>query len=156
MNHNTCCFTGHRLLPHDKIESIMNRLNEEIDNLYRQGVTDYISGGELGFDQIAASLIIALKERGYNMHLTFALPCKNQSERWMPEQQRHYQKLLKEADKIIYVSEQFTPDCMKKRNFYMVDNSAFCICGLISEKSGTGQTVRYARKKGLRIINVAF
>lgn len=57
MKNITCCFTGHRRLPSDRIEQITKRLSDEIDNLYRQGVTEYISGGALGFDQIAASLI---------------------------------------------------------------------------------------------------
>lgn len=60
----TCCFTGHRRLPKDKIEQIVIRLNQEVDNLISQGVTDFISGGALGFDQIAASLIVAKKEMG--------------------------------------------------------------------------------------------
>ena len=34
------------------------------------------------------------------------------------------------------------------------NNSACCICALLYEKTGTGQTVRHARKKGLRIVNV--
>jgi uncharacterized phage-like protein YoqJ len=55
----TCCFTGHRRLPKDKIEHIIMRLNQEMDNLISQGVTNFISGGALGFDQIGASLIVA-------------------------------------------------------------------------------------------------
>ena len=43
---------------------------------------------------------------------------------------------------------------MKRRNEYMVEQSAYCICALLHEKSGTGQTVRFARKKGLRMIHV--
>ena len=66
-----------------------------------------------------------------------------------------YRKLLIEADETIYVSEEYNAFCMKKRNNYMVEQSAYCICALLQEKSGTGQTVRYARKKGLQIINVA-
>lgn len=65
----TCCFTGHRRLPKDKIEHIIIRLNQEVDNLISQGVTNFISGGVLGFDQIAASLIVAKKEMGYNVRL---------------------------------------------------------------------------------------
>ncbi len=57
----TCCFTGHCRLPKEKSEQIVIRLNQEVDNLISQGVTNFISGGELGFDQIAASLIVADK-----------------------------------------------------------------------------------------------
>ena len=108
----------------------------------------------MGFDQIVASLIIAKKEMGRDIRLVFALPCKNQDELWSTEQEQLYRNMLAEADKIIYVSEDFTDSCMKKRNRYMVDNSAYCICAHLRHMSGTDQTVKYARQKGLRIINV--
>lgn len=46
----------------------------------------------------------------------------------------------------------YTPDCMKKRNRYMVDSSAFVLAvwdGTL--RSGTGQTARYARELGRKI-----
>lgn len=150
----TCCFTGHRRLPKDKIEKIVIRLNQEVDNLISQGVTDFISGGALGFDQIAASLIIAKKEMGYNIRLIFALPCKNQDEQWSFEQKKLYHGLLGEADEVIYVSEEYTDCCMKKRNRYMVDRSAYCICVQIYPTGGTAQTVRYAEMGRLKITNI--
>lgn len=152
---NTCCFTGHRRLPPNSIEKIVINLNREIENLINQGVTRFISGGALGFDQIAASLIIAKKEMGIDIHLLFALPCKNQDAQWNNQQKKLYNGLLGEADEIIYVSENYDPFCMKRRNQYMIEHSAYCICALLHEKSGTGQTVRFACKKGLKIINVA-
>jgi len=151
----TCCFTGHRRLPQDKIERIVLNLNREVENLIAQGVTDFISGGALGFDQIAASLIIAKKEMGQKIRLVFALPCKNQDEFWNDEEQRLYHDILAEADEVIYVSEEYTNGCMKKRNRYMVDRSDYCICSLLHPMSGTDQTVRYARQKGLMVINMA-
>ncbi|NLO84719.1 MAG: DUF1273 domain-containing protein [Clostridiales bacterium] len=59
-----CCFTGHRNLPAKKIEKIILNLDREIENLIAKGITDFISGGAIGFDQIAASLIIAKKKMG--------------------------------------------------------------------------------------------
>jgi len=154
MKRATCCFTGHRKLPQDKIERIIKRLNDEIENLYRQGVTDFISGGALGFDQIAASLIVAKRAMGLNIRLIFALPCRNQDDLWGDGQKRLYRNLLAEADEVICVSENYCDGCMKKRNQYMVSQSAYCICALLHGRSGTSQTVSYARQKGLRVINV--
>ena len=154
MKERTCCFTGHRKLPQDKIEKIVLNLAREVDNLIAQGVTDFISGGALGFDQIAASLIIAKKEMGYEIRLIFALPCKNQDEFWMDKQKHLYYNILAEADEVIYVSEEYANGCMKKRNRYMVDRSAYCICAHLHPFSGTDQTIKYAQKKGLKIINV--
>lgn len=154
MKSKTCCFTGHRKLPEDKIADIINNLNIEVDRLISMGVTDFISGGALGFDQIAAELILRRKEENINIRLIFALPCKRQEQFWQAEQKKLYKKLLKKADEIIYVSLEFDSLCMRKRNYYLVDNADFCICAMINRNSGTGQTVRYARKTGISIINV--
>jgi len=155
MKSKSCCFTGHRKLPMNKIEGIIKRLDCEVDNLINQGVTDFISGGALGFDQIAASLIVAKKEMGRDIRLIFALPCKNQDVTWNERQRKLYRDLLSEADELIYVSEEYSDGCIKKRNCYMVDRSAHCVCALLCSHTGTAQTVKYARQKGLRIINVA-
>ena len=155
MKEKTCCFTGHRTLPANKIQAIITILDREIDALIEKGVTDFISGGALGFDQIAASLIVAKKETGKQIRLIFALPFKNQDALWNEKQTELYQNLLGEADEIIYVSESYDSFCMKRRNKYMVEQSAYCICALLHEKSGAGQTVRFARKKGRTIVNAA-
>lgn len=155
MKSKTCCFSGHRKLPKDKIEEIVRRLNREIDSLISQGVTDFISGGALGFDQIAVSLIIAKKEMGWDIRLIFVLLCKNQDEHWDTKQRELYHNLLAEADEVNYVTEEYHNGCMKKRNRYMVDHSVYCICALLHPLSVTDQTVRYARLKGLCVINVA-
>jgi uncharacterized phage-like protein YoqJ len=94
----------------------------------------------MGFDQVAASLVIAKKEMGANIRLVFALPCRNQDENWTYEQKRLYRDLLNEADEVRYILEEYSTDCMKRRNHYMVDNSMYCICALIHGVSGTAQT----------------
>jgi uncharacterized phage-like protein YoqJ len=155
MNPQTCCFTGHRWLPKEKLGQILKRLDYEVENLINQGVTDFISGGALGFDQIAASLIVAKKEMGRAIRLIFVLPCKNQDGYWRDEQKRLYRGLLTEADEIVYTSEEYFDGCMLKRNRHLADHSQVCICYLAETKGGTVYTVNYARRKGLRIINLA-
>lgn len=81
-SYNTCCFTGHRKLPEHKIEGILKHLDQEVDNLINQGVLDFVSGGAIGFDLIAASLIAAKKKMGKVVRLTFALPYPNHYEYW--------------------------------------------------------------------------
>lgn len=154
MKEHTCCFTGHRKLPKETIAQMVKRLDQEIEKLVRQGVTDFISGGAIGFDQIATSLIVAKKEMGRDIRLIFALPCRNQDARWRVEQKRLYSNLLTQADEIICVSDEYHTGCIKKRNEFMVDSAAYCICALMYDRSGTGQTVRYTRQKGLRVINI--
>ena len=155
MKNKTCCFTGHRKLPAKKTQSIIFKLNSEVERLIQEGVTTFISGGALGFDQVAASLIAAKKEMGFDVRLVMALPCREQDKSWTAKEKEIYRWLLSMADDVVYVSESYTDDCMKKRNEYMVEQSEYCICALIRERSGTGQTVRYAKQKQRQIINIA-
>ena len=131
MVERTCCFTGHRKLPKGKIDTIISKLNCELERLIQNGVTIFISGGALGFDQMAASAVLDKKEKGYNIQLVMALPCRGQDDLWTTKQKQLYTQLLNKADSIKYVSETYTNGCMKKRNQYMIDNSKYCICALI-------------------------
>ena len=56
--------------------------------------------------------------------------------------------------KVVWTSEEYTRDCMFKRNRHLVDNSSLCICYLTKDTGGTAYTVRYARSKGKIIVNV--
>ena len=156
MKKKTCCFSGHRNLPSSKRETIAERLNEEIEKLIMSGVKDFISGAALGFDLMAASIVTDKKERGENVKLIFALPCKNHDLLWNEGQKKWYRALRQKADEVIYVSDRYDSCCMKRRNEYMVARSAHCIYALTHEKSGTGQTVRLARKNGLSLIRIGF
>lgn len=155
MQSGACCFAGHKFLPEATIEKLVIRLNREIEKLLSEGVTNFISGGAVGFDQIAAALIVSKKEVGKNIRLIFALPCGNQNMLWNERQNFFYSGLLKKADEIIYISQSYTPFCIEQRNKYMVENSSHCICALRNEKSETGKTVRFALEKKLQVIHVA-
>ena len=43
---------------------------------------------------------------------------------------------------------------MFKRNRHLVDNSSVCVCYLTKDSGGTAYTVRYAKEKGLEIVNL--
>ena len=63
--------------------------------------------------------------------------------------------MLESADEKIILKEQYTSTCMQERNEFMVDNSALVFAYLNRNYGGTANTVKYARKKGLPIINIA-
>lgn len=151
---HTCCFTGCRKLPNDKIEAAVRRLDYTVESLIAHGVRRFISGGTLGFDMIAASLIIAKKEMGKGIQLVFALPYRNQEEKWDVKQKKLYYDVLAEANEVIYVSEEYHDGCIGKRNRYMVDHSAYCVCAILHSKYDTDRTVRYANKRGIKVISV--
>lgn len=151
----TCCFIGERSLPAEAAGHITLRLNEEVERLIGQGVRHFLSGGARGFDLIAASLIVTKKEMGTGLRLDFILPCKDQDEQWPERERKLYQGLLSEADGAVYLSGTYRPGCMKRRNWYLVDHSDFCICAALHDRGSAWQAVQYARRKGVNIIDVA-
>lgn len=155
MQTKTCCFTGHRYWPQSAVEQMVVRLNAEVDRLIGQGVTHFLSGGARGFDQIAAALILSKKDLGYSVCLDFVLPCRNQDALWPEREKRLYRGLLAQADSIHCIADAYRPGCMRERNLYMIDHAAYCIYAMLHDRSGTWQTVQYARKRGLQLISVA-
>lgn len=155
MRENTCYFSGHRRLPREQIGQILLRLEKKIIRLSGEGIVTFLSGGALGFDQLAAKAGIDMRRKGLPIRLGFALPCWNQDVNWREDERRIYRNLLMQADFIHYVGERYAPGCMKARNQYLVDHAGVCLCALLHGRSGTAQTVRMAKEAGLRIINVA-
>lgn len=149
------CFSGYRKLPQDSTELRVN-LEKAIVELIVRGVVFFGSGGALGFDQLAAETVLRHKEKYPHIGLVMVLPCppEQQSLKWSEEQKQRYFKILEQADKVRVLSPQYTNCCMLDRNRYLVDNSAYTICYLRKHSGGTFYTVNYAKRQGLKIIQI--
>ena len=155
MKDKTCCFTGHRLINRSDFDSIKAQVKKAVIALINKGVIFFGAGGALGFDTIAAESVLELKESFPQIKLILVLPCKNQTRGWGDYDVKRYDDILRRADKVVYVSEQYYDGCMQKRNRHLVDNSGYCICYLKRNSGGTAYTVNYAIKNGLMVYNVA-
>ncbi len=153
---NTCFFTGHRTIPNSKVGEVSKRTCEQIYLHAAQGYTNFICGGAVGFDTIAAVQVAKVKAGGAPIRLILALPCRDQTSVWQDtEMLRLYQRIKGVADEIIYVSDLYHDGCMKERNQFMVDASSACIAYFNGSKlGGTAQTIRMAEKKQIAIANV--
>ena len=149
MKVKTCAISNCGLISQRKLEKVVKKLRNEIDNLIAQGVTEFISSGDIGFDQMAAAFVLDRKKHNANIRLKFALPCRNQDEKWGEKQKQLYHFLLNEADEVVYLSNKQSPNSMTERVNYMVDNSAYVLCASISE------LLRYSYREGLSVIKVA-
>ncbi|MBQ3573755.1 MAG: DUF1273 family protein [Clostridia bacterium] len=150
---NCCCFTGHRYIANAHMEKLISNLPDIIKELAESGVTDFIAGGALGFDTLAAMLVIRERESNPDIRLILALPCKNQTSGWHKKDVAIYNEILSLADEVIYVSEEYTNGCMLKRNRFMVDSSAHCVFYMSAPRGGTAYTVKYALENELEMHN---
>lgn len=155
MRSRTCCFTGHRQIPLEKRAEIAGQLERVIVSLYQRGVRFYGAGGALGFDCLAAQTVLRLRESCPGMKLILVLPCLTQTRGWPAADVAEYERIKGLANKVVYTSQAYTAGCMHKRNRHLVDNSSVCVCYLTKDSGGTAYTVRYARERGLEVINLA-
>ena len=154
MKEKTCCFTGHRIIPKTDYETLRVELKEILIQLIDRGFIYYGAGGALGFDTLAAKTILELKKQYPMIKLILVLPCLNQTYRWKEKDVRVYEDIKVKADKVVYVSKEYTTECMLIRNRHLVDNSSVCVCYKTKNTGGTAYTVRYAKERGLEIINL--
>ena len=151
----TVCFTGHRTL-FDPRQDVEKRLEDVVRGCIINGARTFITGGAVGFDTIAAQLIIRLRSEFPNIYLALALPCppEQQTLKWTDEQKAEYYEILNKANFTKIVSEHYTSSCMYVRNRLMVDRSGILICYLRRNKGGTYYTVNKKKKKGIIHIDI--
>ncbi len=125
----------------------MQLLEQKIELAINEyGITDFISGMALGVDIDFAEIVLKLRDR-YPVSLECAIPCPDQTLKWNYNDKLRYESILKRADKVSLISERYTPDCMLKRNRYMVDKSELVIAVFNGiEKGGTWYTINYAER----------
>lgn len=152
----SCCFTGHRNIPAQDGLWIRRRLREEILRLAEQGVHSFLAGGALGFDTMAAQEVLRVRaEYAPSLELVLVLPCLGQEEAWSQRDAAVYRSLLRQADQVIYTGTQCQRGCMMRRNRYLVEHSAYCLCFHKKDRGGTAYTVQYAKDQGLTVCNLA-
>ena len=150
----TCCITGHRpsgfpwLYGEDgKFQSVYEKLLFERIERYitESNVADFISGMALGVDMDFAAAVLKLRKKYSSIHLHCAIPCRNQTKLWNRRDVARYNKILKQADSSIVLSEEYTRNCMFERNRYMVDKSDYVFAVWNGEQhGGTWYTMEYA------------
>ena len=84
--------------------------------------------------------------------MCFASP-EFESRRSMTEKMR-FNKIIKKADLVKEINDHYFPGCYQVRNEWMVDRSNLVIAVFNGQKSGTKNTVDYAKRKGIRVMNV--
>ena len=101
MKNQTCCFTGHRKIPLDQLESVTQRLRDAVIASIKDGYLYFGAGGALGFDTLAAQTVLDLKKDYPQIKLILVLPCKTQTRGWKHEDIEEYNRIMDAADKVL-------------------------------------------------------
>jgi len=156
----TCAFAGHRpeKMPWGKEENsplgieFKFRLREALEYLIGRGYTDFLSGGSRGFDLIASEIVLSLRESYPWIRLTMVCPWNGQADKWEATDRVRWQEILEASDKVVFISGNYEKGVYFRRNAYLIDNANLLLaCYNGDSHSGTGQTIRYAHRKGIRV-----
>ena len=158
----SCCFTGHRptKLPwgfdetDERCTALKKRILDAVEAACEEGYTHFICGMAMGCDLYFAEAVLAAKERFPHITLEAAIPCLTQTDGWPDEQKERYARILTACDYETVVQEQYSRDCMQRRNRYMVDHAALLIAVHGGLPGGTRSTVLYAMRRKLMVVNL--
>ena len=161
LREHTCCFTGHRKIPNERVNHLYEAVRLEMSWLISHGIVEFYTGGALGFDTIAALAVLDARNRNPGLKLNLALPYPEQAQSWKAQERETYDYILSAADNICYSSEHYHGGVMHLRNRYMVEHSSICVCYYdksldngSNRRGGTLYTVNYARQLGLKLLNL--
>lgn len=157
-----CAFTGHRVekLPWGANErdvrcaALKEQIADAVEAVYRSGVRHFLCGMATGCDMYFCEAVLALRAEHEGVTLEAAIPWEGQSESWPETLRRRYDRLVTECDYYTLVCHSYTPDCLMRRNRYMVDNATVLIAAYSGKPGGTMNTLLYAMRQGLEIIQL--
>lgn len=158
---NTCCFSGYRpekmpFLESDFYQMSMLRtsITAAILDAYNNGCSHFISGMSTGFDLWAAECVLNLRN-SYEITLICAIPFEDQAKHFSHDWKRRYNAVLLRADQVFILSTTYHHGCYAERNQYMVNHASHLICYHNGKSGGTAQTIRFAERAALSIVNLA-
>ncbi len=165
MAYKACCFTGYR--PHKfsfefsrenpEFLKMENKLFDAVFSLPNEGCYTFYCGMAMGFDLLAGEAVVMLKKlyQKARVELVAVIPFEGQSDSWDDEWKARYNAVLRQADRLVYVSRNYTRGCYHKRNCYMVDNSDIVITWFDGQSGGTAYTLNYAARQDKKIVNLS-
>ena len=155
----TCCLTGHRVIPPGEEKKIMVRAQNILLRLIREKNVRYFGvGGAVGFDMLAAEYLLELKahrERQIKVISVLPYPAWQETEDWTDALRLREDRILRACDKIVYVRPEFEKRVFLLRDQKLVDGSAYCVSYCNRPRTGTAYTVKYAMDHGVKVYNAS-
>ncbi len=150
-----CCFTGHRP---EKLktteEETKNLLRPAIKQAIADGYTVFLTGMAPGVDIWAAELVLEERKKNDDIKLLCIKPYPDFYKKHTESERPKYYYTLSNADYTKDVSPEYSKGCYQVRNCYMVDHSARVIAAYNGTSGGTRNTINYANKVNVEVVNV--
>lgn len=138
---------------------LKEQLQRQLVLLYEKGVRRFYTGGAIGVDLWAAEILARMKnsDRYPALQVILAIPFVGYDKAWN-ECDRARMKEIKRVAEVVTVCPLPDTESYRSRNYYLVDHAdyllAVCDHDNLPHRSGTGMTVRYAKKKNVPIIYI--
>ena len=107
-----------------------------------------------GCDLFFAEAVLDLRRSCPEIRLEALLPCPDQADGWHTSARQRYEFLCSQCDSCEVLEPIYSSGCMLRRNQTMVERAQVLISVYDGSAGGTGNTVHYARRLGLRILPV--
>lgn len=150
----TCFFIGYKdIVPDDEL---LERLNSTLNRMINDGITDFYSGGEQGWDMICENAVLNLKQSFPQIKLHLILSCKPEEhcKRWSLKQKAEFDRIYGAADSVEVVNKKPYSDGVQERNNRLAKLGEFCICCFDSKyRGGMNRIESTVNKIGKDIVN---
>ena len=153
---SSVCFTGHRTINPNKLQAVKEKLYYTIMKLYNEGHRTFLCGMAIGFDLLAAELLIELKETYKDIIIIACIPFIGQESRFSPTDQERYNKVINAVDSKAIIARTFSKQSYLLRNIFMLEHSSIVVAYFDTniKKGGTFFTYNKAIKMGKEVRNI--
>ena len=108
----------------------------------------------LGIEKYVAETVLELKKLYPIITLECVIPYETQAENWAENQRNNYFFILKNCDNETLMQYQYTNDCYKKANNYMIKKSNTVIFISNEESKNTGEYKEFENISGKQVFNM--
>ena len=143
-------FTGHRTYDGSANDALM----ATISSLYAEGARHFRVGMAEGFDLAAGSAVVEMMLTHSDITLEACIPWPGFEARFSGEDRKEYNRIMDHAAIVRYASNEYHRTVFYDRNDMLVEGAQSLVAWWDGGKSGTGYTVKRARKLGLNIKNL--
>lgn len=157
-NLRAVCFTGHRpeKFPFDVANTLYFNMFRSVLYMHileavNDGCDTFYCGMQRGVDVWAGREVLSLKKTYPDLRLICVSPYEREILSRRGSDYDDYVELRDNCDEFITLHREYRQGCFFERNRYMVDRSGYILGAVADEKSGTAQTLAYAKRRGLRV-----